>query len=86
MTDKLYYCRKCKKSLWRTSRKRRIRSFCETSGKDVWLVPRKTVRLRLTLPVHVIEFLEKEAARLGIGPNECFDKMMRFGMELEKKK
>jgi hypothetical protein len=42
--------------------------------------------MTLTIDKWIMDFLRDEAERQGIGMNECFDRMMRKGMELEKKK
>ncbi len=34
-----YVCRKCGAVVWRASDKPRIRSYCASTGRDVWIWP-----------------------------------------------
>jgi DNA-directed RNA polymerase subunit RPC12/RpoP len=86
MTDKLYHCKNCGKDLWRFSRKKRIESYCTKAGKKVWLRPQKTVRVHLNLPIDTIQFLKDGAERIGVGPNEFFNMVVRQAIEMELQK
>jgi hypothetical protein len=84
--DNLYYCRLCKKSVWRFSNKKRYKTFCAGAEKSVWLTLKSTVKVRFTLEKHIIDWLETYAKERGIGLNQLVNEILTKFIEQEKKR